>query len=134
MFLYINWLNYDLDLFIFTNNRIVCIEQIAFLNRSVGETTLDKVQEVNIETKGLLASLFDYGTLKIMTAGSTQSFDMTLCPRPMKHSRYINNLVDKYRDNLYWWGGNNDMPAVNGAIGASDKVEHILKKNREYTL
>jgi len=104
LFLYVSWINYELDVFIFTNNRIVCVEQKTFLNRAVGETTLDKVQEVSIETKWLLANLFDFGTLRIMTSGSSPSFDMTYSPHPMKSSRYINNLVDRYRDSLYGWG------------------------------
>lgn len=105
LFLYVSWINYELDVFILTNNRIVCVEQKTFLNRAVGETTLDKVQEVSIETKWLLANLFDFWTLKILTSGSSPSFDMTYSPHPMKSSRYINNLVDRYRDSLYgWWG------------------------------
>ena len=104
LFLYVSWLNYELDVIILTNNRIVCVEQKTFLNRAVGETTLDKVQEVSIETKGLLANLFDFGTLKILTSGSSPSFDMTYSPHPMTSSRYINNLVDRYRDSLYGWG------------------------------
>jgi signal transduction histidine kinase len=104
LFLYVNWINYELDVFILTNNRIVCVEQKTFLNRAVWETTLDKVQEVSIETKWLLANLFDFGTLKIMTSWSSPSFDMTFSPHPMKSSRYINNLVDRYRDSLYGWG------------------------------
>lgn len=35
MFLYINWLNYELDLFIVTNNRVICVEQKSFLNRAI---------------------------------------------------------------------------------------------------
>lgn len=101
LFLYINWVNYELDIFVITNNRIICVEQHSFLNRTVGETTLDKVQEVDVQTKWLLANLLDYGTLRIMTAGSSQSFDMTYSPTPLKNSRYINNIVDRYRDNLY---------------------------------
>lgn len=108
LFLYVSWLNYELDVIILTNNRIVCVEQKTFLNRSVGETTLDKVQEVSIETKGLLANLFDFGTLKILTSGSSPSFDMTYSPHPMTSSRYINNLVDRYRDSLYGWGSKED--------------------------
>lgn len=104
LFLYVSWINYELDVFILTNNRIVCVEQKTFLNRTVWETTLDKVQEVSIETKWLLANLFNFGTLKIMTSGSTPSFDMPFSPDPMRSSRYINNLVDRYRDSLYGWG------------------------------
>ena len=98
MFLYISWLNHELDLFVITNNRVICIEQKSFLNRSVGECTLDKIQEVSIETKWFFANIFDYGTVTLKTAGSTTNFDMTFSPKPMESSRYINNIVDRYRD------------------------------------
>ena len=116
LFLYVSWINYELDVFVFTNNRIVCVEQKTFLNRTVWETTLDKVQEVSIETKWLLANLFNFGTLRIMTSGSSPSFDMTYSPDPMKSSRYINNLVDRYRDGLYGWGTQEQKKAKLGQI------------------
>ena len=122
MFLYVNWLNYELDIFVFTNNRLICVEQKSFLNRSVGETTLDKVQEVGVQTKGLFANIFDYGTLSIMTAGSTPSFDMTFSPTPLENQRRINNLVDKYRDLLY--GGAHKKP---------NHPEHIVEQVSQET-
>ena len=125
LFLYVSWLNYELDVFILTNNRIVCVEQKTFLNRSVGETTLDKVQEVSIETKGLLANIFDFGTLKILTSGSSPSFDMTYSPHPMTSSRYINNLVDRYRDSLYGWGTKDEK------MKKLWQVEVMQKESRE---
>lgn len=103
LFLYVNWLNYELDVFVITNNRIVCVEQKSFLNRAVGECTLDKLQEIGIETKWLFANLLDFGTVVISTAGSTSNFDMKFVPTPMKHSRHINNIVDRYRDSLMKW-------------------------------
>lgn len=123
MFLYINWINYELDLFVFTNNRVLCIEQKSFLNRRVGETTLDKVQEISISTQWLLANLFDFGTMVIMTAGASPNFDMTYSPRPMENQRYINNLVDRYRDNLYG-GANKDKE---GKSTTKEKVDSVLK-------
>jgi hypothetical protein len=125
LFLYVSWLNYELDVFILTNNRIVCVEQKTFLNRAVGETTLDKVQEVSIETKWLLANLFDFGTLKILTSGSSPSFDMTYSPHPMTSSRYINNLVDRYRDSLYGWGSKEAKKKI------LSQVEEMQVKERE---
>ena len=127
LFLYVSWINYELDVFIFTNNRIVCVEQKTFLNRAVGETTLDKVQEVSIETKWLLANLFDFGTLRIMTSGSSPSFDMSYSPHPMRSSRYINNLVDRYRDSLYgWWGMSKEEK-----MKQLGNVEKMQKSERE---
>lgn len=105
MFLYISWLNHELDLFVITNNRVICIEQKSFLNRAVGECTLDKIQEVGVETKWFFANILDYGTMTLRTAGTTTNFDMTFSPRPMEQSRHINNIVDRYRDSLYSWAG-----------------------------
>lgn len=51
LFLYITWLNHELDLFVITNNRIIGVEQISFLNRTVSEANLGQVQEVNSKTK-----------------------------------------------------------------------------------
>jgi len=98
MFLYISWLNHELDLMVVTNNRVVVVEQKSFLDRDIGECTLDKIQEAGVRTKGLFANLLDYGTLTLKTAGSTTNFDMTFCPKPMVCGRYINNIVDGYRD------------------------------------
>lgn len=98
MFLFIMWLNHELDLIVVTNNRVICIEQKSFLNRNVAETTLDKVQEAGIETKWFFANILDYGTMTLKTAGASSYFDMTFVPRPMEQGRHINNIVDKYRD------------------------------------
>ena len=44
--LYIEWLNHELDMYVVTNNRVIGLEQIAFLNRAVTECNLWQIQEV----------------------------------------------------------------------------------------
>jgi len=51
LFLYVQWLNHELDLFVVTNIRVIGIEQISFLNRTVSECNLRQVQEVNSSTR-----------------------------------------------------------------------------------
>ncbi|MCH8518625.1 hypothetical protein LAT59_02600 [Candidatus Gracilibacteria bacterium] len=97
MFLYVNWLNYELDLIVVTDSRLIAVEQKSFLNRAVGETYLDKVQEVSFQLKCLLATLFDYGPILPKTAGSTSRFDMTFSPKPMENARKLNNVIDAYK-------------------------------------
>jgi len=97
MFLYIHWLNYELDLIVVTDSRLIAVEQKSFLNRAVGETYLDKVQEVSFQVKGLFANLFDYGHILPKTAGSTSRFDMTFSPKPMENARKLNNVIDAYK-------------------------------------
>lgn len=85
-------------MFVITNNRIVWIEQISFLNRVVSECNLGQVQEVNSSTKGFFANILNYGTVTIQTAGNATNFLMDFCPNSLENARKILNIVDAYRD------------------------------------
>lgn len=98
VFLYIQWLNHDLDMYVVTNNRVVWIEQISFLNRTVTECNLWQVQEVNSQTSWLFANILNYGTLSIQTAWNQTTLKMDFCPDAMQQSRKLLNVVDEYRD------------------------------------
>lgn len=104
MFLYIQWLNHELDMFIITNNRIIWVEQISFLNRNVTECNLWQVQEVNSLTKWLFANLLNYWTILIQTAWNSTNLKMDFAPESIKKQRMILNIVDDYRDSkhFYW--------------------------------
>jgi uncharacterized membrane protein YdbT with pleckstrin-like domain len=100
IFLYIEWLNHELDLYIVTNNRVIWVEQISWMNRNTRECNLWQVQEVSSKTKGIFANIFNYGTLSIQTAGAnTNNLDMDFCPDSMQQARQVLNIVDEYRDN-----------------------------------
>ena len=96
--LYIEWLNHELDMYVVTNNRVIGLEKIAFLNRAVTECNLWQIQEVNSKAKWLFANIFNYWTLSIQTAGSKTTLKMEFCPDVMQTSRKILNVVDNYRD------------------------------------
>jgi len=98
LFLYIEWLNHELDLYIITNNRIIWVDQIWFLDRKVSECNLWQVQEVWNQTKWLLPNLLNYWTITIQTAWNATNFIMDIAPSPIKNSRKILNIVDSYRD------------------------------------
>lgn len=105
IFLYIQWLDHELDMYVITNNRIIWVEQISFLNRKVSECNLWQVQEVGSHTKWLLANLLNYWTVNISTAWNWQNFSMTYCPEALDNSRSILNIVDHYRDTHWGKGG-----------------------------
>ncbi len=111
IFLYIEWLNHELDLFIITNNRIIFIEQKSFLNRAKTECNLWQVQEVNSSTKGLLSNLLDYWILSIKTAGSTSNLEMWFVPNSLNKARKVLNIVDEYRD-IHSFGSKEDKSTL----------------------
>jgi hypothetical protein len=97
MLLYIEWLNNELDMYVITNKRIIWIDQISFLNRTVSECSLADVQEVNSRTKWVLANLFDYGSVVIQTAWNASNFHMSIVPEPLKSARQILNVVEELK-------------------------------------
>lgn len=100
LFLYIEWLNHELDLYIVTNNRVIWVEQISWMNRNTRECNLGQVQEVSSKTKWILANIFNYWTLSIQTAwANTHNLDMDFCPDSIQQARQVLNIVDEYRDN-----------------------------------
>lgn len=101
LFLYIEWLNHELDMYVVTNNRIIWIEQIAFLNRQVTETNLWQVQEVNSKASWLLSNILNYWVLSIQTAWNKTTLTMSFCPDSMNAQRKILNIVDNYRDSKW---------------------------------
>lgn len=117
LFLYIKWLNHELDMFIITNNRIIWVEQISFLNRTISECNLWQVQEVNAHTKWLFSNIFDYWDITIQTAWNATNFEMTYAPNAMRASRLILNVVDSYRDDNKDWNA---------------EYENIINYDREF--
>ena len=95
--LYVEWLNNELDMYVITNKRIIGIDQISFLNRTVSECSLADVQEVNSKTKWVLANIFDYWSVTIQTAWNASNFHMAIVPEPMQSARQILNIVEELK-------------------------------------
>ena len=82
------WINYRLDVLIITSLRLVDIEQRGLFNREVSEFLIEKVQDVTIEVPTIIATLLDFGTISIHTAGE-KSFHVYEVPRAEEVKRLI---------------------------------------------
>jgi hypothetical protein len=100
VFMYIEWINHELDMYVITNSRIVWIEQVGFLNREVSQCALNDVQEVNSKTKWFFANMFNYGDLTIYTSWSASHFKMSFVPDSLQLSRKVLNMVEDYKSDL----------------------------------
>ena len=67
---------YSLNTFIITNQRIIDIDQRGFFDRTVSETTYDKIQDVSFKIKGIAQTLWHYGSIIIQTAGSQANIEL----------------------------------------------------------
>jgi len=95
--IYISRLNNELDMYVVTNKRIIWIDQVAFLNRSISECSIFDVQEVNSKNVGILWNIFNFGSLTIQTASAVSEFHMSLVPDPQHIARDILSIVDSIK-------------------------------------
>ena len=65
-----------------TDRSLIQIMQKTLFNRKVSRLSMSNVEDVNEEQRGILASIFNYGTLTVQTAGAMENFVFTLCPNP----------------------------------------------------
>ena len=91
----IKWLNDDLDFLVVTNERVIDITQINFLNRDVSECTLDQIQDVQGEINGFLGTMLEYGTIQVHTANDTAIFDIDTVAQPLRSASMILEFVKK---------------------------------------
>ncbi len=77
-----SWTMYFLDTWTITNMRVIMVNQRGLFRRSVASFRLDKLQEITIDTDGVLATMFGFGTIHAVTAGADDEFIMRGAPDP----------------------------------------------------
>lgn len=82
LFFFFAFINYYLDTWIITTERIIDINQKGLFSRVISEQRLEKVQDVTSETNGLFPTIFAYGDVLIQTAGEQKRFHFREIPNP----------------------------------------------------
>lgn len=82
LFFYIQFIDYYLDLWIITNDRIIDTEQKGLFAKTITELELFQIQDVTTNTNGILATIFKYGDLVIATASNTSTIIFHDIPNP----------------------------------------------------
>lgn len=66
---FIEWTDYYLDMIVITDKRIIDVEQKGFFHREVTSFLYDQIQDITVETRGVVRTFFKFGDLHIQTAG-----------------------------------------------------------------
>lgn len=83
---------YSFNVFIITNQRIIDIDQRGFFDRTVSETTYDKIQDVSFKLKGIAQTLWHYGSIIIQTAGNQANIELHGVKDPEKVQQMITEI------------------------------------------
>lgn len=73
---------YTNSIVIITSEKIAQQLYISLFNRSISQLSIADAQDVTVKQEGILAHMFDYGTLTIETAGEQSNYTFTFTPEP----------------------------------------------------
>lgn len=93
--MFLRWIDYVLDVWVITSERIVNIKQRGLFSRIIGEHKLARVQDVTSEVHGAIPTLLRYGNVVVQTAGETGRFLFDQVPHPEEIVRTIFRLHDE---------------------------------------
>jgi hypothetical protein len=72
------------------------VEQLALFRRDVTTLRYERLQDATVKYNGFISEMFDFGTLKIQTAGfDTHEMEFEGIPHPEEVKRMIFDQVDK---------------------------------------
>lgn len=74
---------------IITDVNVTQVLQVGLFNRKVSELSMGNVEDVTAEQKGILQTFFNYGTLRIETAGEQNNFIFVYCPNPNAYAKAL---------------------------------------------
>jgi len=94
---FIFWIDFYLDAWIVTNERIINIDQKGFFNRDISELKLTKIQDVTSEIVGVIPTLLSYGNIYVQTAAEKERFVFYQIPSPNEVKNQIVRLQEKER-------------------------------------
>ena len=92
------WVTHHLDIWVVTNRRIVVIDQVSLFRRKIGSFRLEKLQDVNIEINGIIATFLHYGTVEAETASNNS--DAEFRTKHIPNPRDLKALILKAADDL----------------------------------
>ncbi|MSR73005.1 PH domain-containing protein [Candidatus Parcubacteria bacterium] len=89
VFFFIQWTKYFLDVWYVTQKRIIDVDQKAIFRREVSNLRFDKIQDISIEVSGVIATMLNFGDIRVQTAAEDSSEFFMKGVRNPEHVRKI---------------------------------------------
>ena len=93
----ITWYRWWNDLYVLTNQRLVDVDQKRLFHRAVAEAPLENIQDVSFETRGIIQTLLNYGTVMVQTAAVTTEIDIIGVTDPQAIQQLILRTVQSVK-------------------------------------
>lgn len=98
------FLNLFVELKIYYNNRWILtsdsltqVQQTGLFSQQSSQLSLGSLEDITAEQNGIMTHLFNYGTLKVETAGERSKFWFPFCPDPNYYAQQVLDAREKFQ-------------------------------------
>ena len=81
---------------ILTDENVVDVDQRGVFQKQISTLRLSRVQDISVQVKGPMQTIFHYGTISIQTAGEKDLFEFDYVPDPYEVKAYMVDLFEKF--------------------------------------
>jgi len=106
---------------ILTSDSLTQILQISLFDKQSSQLSLANLEDVTAIQDGILAHMFNFGTVKAETAGERSKFVFVFCPNPNHCAQQILNAREQFEQNQR--EGSTQAIAPNPQYAAPNPVE-----------
>jgi hypothetical protein len=92
--LFLNWYQYQYDIWIITNQRILDSRKATPINHKLATADLINLQDITVHRRGVFASILGFGDVSCETATARDAFVLSGVSRPVE----VQSLIDRERD------------------------------------
>lgn len=85
---------------IITNSHIIQVLQGSLFAKKTSRLSMASVEDVTAEQHGFFATIFNFGTLYIETAGEQKNFQFKNCPKPNDFAEAVLDTRSEYIEQL----------------------------------
>ncbi|MFH1366601.1 MAG: PH domain-containing protein [Patescibacteria group bacterium] len=89
------WVIWSRNVFIITNRRVIDVDQHGFFSKTVSECNYEKIQDVSYTIKGVIATIFKFGSINIQTAGNVANLELNFLKNPARVQEMITDQQRK---------------------------------------
>lgn len=82
LFAYVTTTIYKANRWILTSDSLTQISQVGLFRKQTSQLSLANLEDVTAEQRGMIQSMFGFGTLRVETAGERSKFVFPFCPNP----------------------------------------------------
>lgn len=85
---------------VLTTDSLTQVSQTSLFNKESSQLSLGNLEDVTARTNGVLAKMFNFGILKVETAGERSKFTFNFCPSPEKYAQQILMAREQFEQGL----------------------------------